>query len=102
MDRRLPCQACGTWTCARCGWKRHGASLAYPDHACLRCGSGEGTMTPTRHQSVRGIWEDHNPVTGPVCAVWHRDLTEPWPGPCRHESCQVIAWGHLTVNVSGS
>jgi hypothetical protein len=99
MDQRLPCQACGTWTCAACGWKRHGANLHYPQD-CARCGGTSGTLIPTRHHAKRGIWEDHNPVAGPACETW--DLTPvinppytPFAGPCAHPSCQVITWGHL-------
>jgi hypothetical protein len=43
------CGKCGVWTCARCGWKRTGASLSYQGHDCARCGSTEGSIRPTRH-----------------------------------------------------
>jgi hypothetical protein len=95
MDRRLRCLACGTWTCASCGWQRHGASLDRPQD-CARCGSTSGTLVPTRHGSVRGIWEDHNPAAGPTCALWHNNPCDPpyvpFPGPCGHLSCRTIAW----------
>jgi hypothetical protein len=89
MDRRLPCGACATWTCARCGWQRHRAALAWPDmQDCARCGSTEGSMVPTRHGSVRGIYEDHNPRIGPRCQAWAVLTAQP-ECECRHESC----WG---------
>jgi hypothetical protein len=92
---RLPCQACGTWTCPDCGWKRHGASLAvFQD--CPRCGGGsneDSAFTPARHQAP-GIWEDHNPAAGPQCLAW-AEYNPAVLDECRHESCQVTAWGHV-------
>jgi len=61
--QRLPCAACGTWTCAACGWQRYGAALARPElQDCAACGSTRGTLVPSAHYKQR-IWDDHNPVT---------------------------------------
>jgi len=96
-DRRVPCQACGTWQCQRCGWKRHGASIdtyAAGRQDCHCCGWPEGTMTPTRHagagslQYASRIYYDHNPVIGPLCSPdWYRYVPE---RPCGHGSCRGI------------
>ena len=99
-SNRLPCQACGTWTCASCGWQRHGASLHYPGQCCARCGSSDGAFTRTLHHK-RWKWEDHNPASGPSCLTWNRDPYESFTGPCEHLSCQVIAWGHVYYVRSG-
>jgi hypothetical protein len=92
MDRRLPCQACGTWTCSACGWRRLRANLRYPDHRCARCGSGEGTMVPTRHGGAGGdyawpVYYEHNPLQGPVCSSWPGGIPQP---ACGHASCYPI------------
>jgi hypothetical protein len=91
MDRRLPCQACGTWICARCGWRRLRANLRYDAHTCARCGWPEGTMVPTRHGGAGGeyavpVYYSHNPLQGPVCEVWAEWI----PGRCVHRSCYPI------------
>ena len=91
---RLPCQACGTWTCTSCGWQRHGANLHYPDQDCARCHGTHGTFTRTRHRRL-WTWEQHNPVQGPACVTWHQGDYEPFAGPCEHPSCKAITWGHL-------
>ena len=54
------CLLCGTWECARCGWKRIRAnSNPKVKQDCHECGSTDGTFTPTRHTSERTA-EDHN------------------------------------------
>lgn len=91
--RTPPCQACGTWTCPDCGWKRHGANLlVFQD--CPRCGGGSNedeTFTRTRHY-VRDIWQDHNPAAGPRCKGWYEYIPAHRGLPCLHRSCRVITW----------
>lgn len=57
-EPRYACRTCGTWTCACCGWKRPCASVTYRDHACCRCPSREGSITPTMH--TERMWWRHN------------------------------------------
>ena len=88
-EDRAPCQACGTWTCPDCGWKRHGANLlVFQD--CPRCGGDsnrEEDFIRTRHYK-RWIWDDHNPTIGPRCEGWGDYRV---PGlPCDHRSCREI------------
>jgi len=56
-EQRRPCGFCAVWTCDACGWKRHSAN---PDmtfeHHCTKCGSVDGTMTPTMH-GPRRYWQ---------------------------------------------
>lgn len=54
------CLMCGTWVCSRCHWRRTRANLHFAQY-CPRCGSTEGTLTPTRHSNV-SIRKDHNHV----------------------------------------
>jgi hypothetical protein len=66
--KRHPCRLCGTWTCARCGWKRSGANLQVPGvNDCARCGSRQGTIVPTKHG--KSMWLQHHDEYGDV-----------WPG----------------------
>jgi hypothetical protein len=51
------CPVCGTWVCAQCGWKRHGASLTWK-HTCHRCGGTRGLLIPSRHRDET-IRADH-------------------------------------------
>lgn len=89
-----PCQSCGTWTCAACGWKRPGAALARPElQDCPRCGSTDGMMTPARHTVLR-LWLDHNPAAGPPCPGWESYWLRPGL-PCGHESCREVNRGSL-------
>lgn len=55
---RFTCQACGTWECSACGWRRSRASR-FVVQVCGRCGSTDGTMLPIRHTG-RGAAEDHD------------------------------------------
>lgn len=88
---RLPCQACGTWTCPDCGWQRYGANLhVFQD--CPRCGGGsneEETFRRTRHHSW-ATWADHNPAIGPRCEGWGDYRISGLP--CTHRSCRVVTW----------
>jgi hypothetical protein len=91
-----PCQACGTWTCAACGWQRTGAAMDRPEEQrCNQCGCHKGTFSPTRHQHRTGLWEAHNPVAGPACENWRSTVGppyKPFEGPCKHPSCRTITW----------
>lgn len=58
---RYACGSCGTWVCASCGWKRSSASLNYREHACAKCPSRTGTLTPAMHTDVQ--WWRHNDAT---------------------------------------
>lgn len=92
LTDRLPCQACGTWTCSHCGWKRHGASLIRPElQDCSRCKGRSGSTVPTRHYTSR-IWQDHNPAIGPRCEGWGDYRVAGLP--CTHRSCREVTWGN--------
>lgn len=55
---RYACLVCATWVCVSCGWKRAQASVNYREHACAKCPSRTGTLTPTMHTEV--MWRFHN------------------------------------------
>lgn len=54
--KRVPCAACGTWTCLECGYVRlHANRYSSKPQTCSDCGSAEGIMEPAGHQKDKRI-----------------------------------------------
>lgn len=98
------CFACGTWTCAACGWRRYRANMnPAVVQGCTRCGSAEGTMVPSRHAEY--TWWTHNEDPREQIPDWQRQamaaagITVPEPEPRAYSACcgwPVIVVGGVT------